>query len=299
MTTLRETIRSITAAHLDAGHLVIGQCLSAVGFVGNTLPEHGDMTELPMSDVAQSGFVVGAALTGRRPIYVVRYQGFMLLNAALLLSYAAKARALWGRKCPVLIRAIAMEGGIGPVNGSTQHSLFTRLPGDVRVIAPMTPGEWRGAYDSWMEREDVVYLSEHRGAWDNALELPDYFWNGSQNLPHPEVILFPTSITRFAALEVAKHNPAVRVHHIKQLRPFLASSTAYYDLSMSRKGGLVLDDDFPGGAGSAIAHRLAAETGARVEFMGLEDRVAGFGPGMDNLPPTSEQIKQRVREMLK
>ena len=109
--TLREVIQETTDQHLNAGHLIMGQCLTAVGYVGNTLPERQDMTELPMSDVAGAGFVVGAALMGRRPIYVVRYQGFMHYNAPMIVNYAMKSKAIWGRSCPILIRAISMEGG--------------------------------------------------------------------------------------------------------------------------------------------------------------------------------------------
>src|SRR3990167_547280 len=139
--TLRETIRDLTAQHLDAGNIVCGQNLSAVGFVAGTLPERNDMTEFPMSDVAQSGFAVGAALVGRRPVYVIRYQGFNWFNLPIVLNYAAKSKAIWGRPCPMLIRTIAMEGGIGPTTGSSHHALAHRMPG-IKSFAPITPGGW-------------------------------------------------------------------------------------------------------------------------------------------------------------
>ena len=58
----------------------MGQCLTAVGWVGGTLPElyeKDGMIELSMADVAGGGFAVGAALSGRKPIYVIRYQGLI------------------------------------------------------------------------------------------------------------------------------------------------------------------------------------------------------------------------------
>ncbi len=300
MTTLRETIRELTAAHLDAGHLVMGQNLTAVGWVGGTLPQRQDMTELPMSDVANSGFVVGAALAGRRPIYVVRYQGFQWFNAAMIVNYAAKSKALWGRPCPLLVRSIAMEGGIGPTSGSSQHSLFTRMPG-VKVFAPMTPGEWHAAYDEFMRGDDPVYLSEHRGAYDNEKELQPL---RPMILQPYDVVLFPTSITRFAALEAANDllvddNIKVAVHHVFQLKPFSATSDVYYDCSMAEHGGIVLDDDYAGGVASDIAMQLHAAIGARMRVLALEDRTAGFGPGMDVLPPDKERIKSFIKEMLR
>ena len=296
MTTLREVIRATTAAHLDEGHAVAGQCLSAVGWVGGTVPDHPALTELPMSDVAQSGFVVGMALAGRWPIYIVRYQGFMLLNAALILSYAAKSKALWGRDCPILIRSISMEGGIGPVASGCQHSMFTRWP-DVRVAAPMTPLEWKGEYDRWREHGSVVYLSEHRGAWGNGEEL--------MHLPlvplrRHSAVLFPISITRFVADAAARkmfdEGYAIAVRHVSVLAPFIPSEAALQDLRLCGKG-LVIDDDFAGGVASDIAQQLHAVTGAQMRVAGLEKRTAGFN-AHDNLPPDAERIKQLVREML-
>lgn len=296
MAILRTVIRDTTRAHLDEGLAVAGQCLSAVGWVGNTVPDHPALTELPMSDVAQSGFVVGMALAGRWPIYIVRYQGFMLLNAALLLSYAAKSKALWGRDCPILIRAISMEGGIGPVASGCQHSMFTRWP-DVRVAAPMTPLEWRREYDRWREHGGVVYLSEHRGAWgreEELLHLP------LVPLQRHSAVLFPISITRFAADVAARkmfdEGYSIAVRRILVLAPFTPSEEALQDLRMAGKG-LVLDDDYPGGAASDIAQQLHAATGAQMRVAGLEKRTAGFNTH-DNLPPDAARIEQLVKEML-
>ena len=187
MDTLRDTIRAITARHLDAGYMVAGQCLSAVGFVGNTLPDHKGLTELPCSDVAGPGFVVGAALAGKRPMLVIRYQGFSWFNAAAIVNYAAKAPELWNRRAPVLVRGIAMEGAIGPVAGSAHHGLWS-MPG-VRIYSPMRPAEWAVAYKEWMLNGGVTYLSEHRGAW-GEIEASESW----RVIPNPAAVLFPSRL---------------------------------------------------------------------------------------------------------
>lgn len=294
--TLREVIRSTTAQHLDTGHLVMGQALSAVGWVGGTLPERSDMTELPCSDVAGSGFVVGAALAGRRPIYVVRYQGFQWLNASFIINYAAKSKALWNRPCPMLIRSVAMEGGIGPVAGSSHHSLFLRMPG-IKIFSPATPLEWKSAYDEFMAGDDVVYLSEHRGSWGNHQEFLDYrpLW--------PDIVLFPISITRFAACEAstelfAETGLRVAIHHISKLKPFLPGKAVEEDLGVAHYGGIVLDDDYPDGTAKALAFDLHKLTGAPMSVLGLEDRTAGFSAQTDNLPPNADKICAFVRQII-
>ncbi|KAF0118872.1 MAG: putative transketolase pyridine binding domain protein [Rhodospirillaceae bacterium] len=73
--TVANTIRDLTKRHIDSGQgVVIGQCLTAVGWVQNTVPPQVEGTlELPMTDVAGAGIAVGISLTGLRPIFVIRF----------------------------------------------------------------------------------------------------------------------------------------------------------------------------------------------------------------------------------
>ena len=219
--TVRETIKDLTRKHLESGRKCFGQCLTAVGWVGGTLPElyeEDGMVELSMADVAAGGIITGAALAGERPIYVVRYQGFQWFNSAIIVNYAAKSKEIWGRPCPLLVRSIAMEGGIGPVAGSSHHSIFQRMPG-TKVISPMTPQEYEFAYKSFMNNDDVYYISEHRKSYDNTEEL--------SNIIHPkaDITLFPISITRFAAAEaqqeLEKEGLKVSIIHQLWIKPFV------------------------------------------------------------------------------
>ena len=93
---LRDTIKEVVRTHLqERNGLVFGQCLTAVGWVGGTLPElyeEDGMVELSMADVAGGGFVVGSGLMQRRPIYVIRYQGFNWYNSPMIVNYACKSK---------------------------------------------------------------------------------------------------------------------------------------------------------------------------------------------------------------
>lgn len=294
MATLRDTIRQLTATHLDANHLVCGQCLSAVGFVANTVPNDPRLTEFPMSDVAQSGFVVGAALVGRRPLYILRYQGFSWFNLPIVLNYAAKSKEIWGRPCPMLIRSIAMEGRIGPTSGSSHHALAYRMPG-IKIFAPMTPGEWRAAYEEFMAGDDVVLLSEHRGAYDNDKELL------VTRPTDPDFVIVACSITRFEVMKAMElwgvDGIRLAMHHIWRLKPFSPPADLLTDLRDTGLG-VMIDDDYPDGVAKAIANDLSNATGARVTALGLKDRTAGFAAHLDNLPPTAEEIAAHVRREL-
>lgn len=297
--TVRETIKNVVRTHLTQKNgLAFGQCLSAVGWVGGTLPElyeKDGMIELSMADVAGGGIVVGSALAGRRPFYIIRYQGFNWYNAPIIVNYACKSKEIWKVPCPIFIRSIAMEGGIGPVAGSSHHSLYYRMPG-VKIIAPMTPKEYEMAYEEFMEKDDVYYISEHRGSFNNSEELPDIIYEDS------DLILFPISITRFAAQQTSKilseRGLKISVIHQVKIKPFYVKEEWIKLLLNSKFGGIVLDDDYVDGISRCLAHEIMFKSKKNIDVMGLNPRTAGFHPKVDNLPPSVERIIDKVYSII-
>jgi pyruvate/2-oxoglutarate/acetoin dehydrogenase E1 component len=290
--TVRETIKQITFTHLKSNlGKCYGQCLTAVGWVGGTLPEmyeEDGMVELSMADVAGGAIVTGASLAGDRPIYVVRYQGFQWYNCISIVNYAAKSKELWGRSCPVFVRSIAMEGGIGPVAGSSHHSLVHRMPG-IKIASPMTSIEYKEVYKCFMEDDVPYYVSEHRKSYDNDVE----FNNVAEN-EKPDFSIFPISITRFemeSLYEMAKSlNITLNIFHILWIKPFNIEEQWIESLKNSKYGGLVIDDDFVEGTASSLANQLSLKANNRVYTLGLDEKTAGFPKEFDNLPPNSEKI---------
>jgi len=290
--TLRDTIKSIVRDHLvNKKGKAYGQCLTAVGWVGGTLPElyeEDGMVELSMADVAGGAIVVGAALAGDRPIYVVRYQGFQWYNCVSIVNYAAKSKSIWKRPCPVFVRSIAMEGGIGPVAGSSHHSLVYRMPG-IKIASPMSPSEYLQCYEHFMNDDEPYYISEHRKSYDNASDLSDVFENET-----PDFTIFPISITRFEMsklVELSKeYNIKINICNLMWLKPLTVCDKAINSLSNSKFGGLVLDDDYESGCQSHIANQLSISSNKIVRCLGLEDKTAGFYNKVDVLPPTAQNI---------
>ena len=252
------------------------------------------MVEFSMADVAGGAIATGIALAGGRPIYVVRYQGFQWYNLASVVNYAAKSKEIWNRPCPIFVRSIAMEGGVGPVAGSSHHSMAQRMPG-IKVIAPMTPGEYQYAYDSFMLDDDPYYVSEHRKSYDNTEE--------SENITHSiaDFTIFPISITRLEMKKLVQlaEQEGIKLNIIHQLwiKPFIVENSWKIALDNSKYGGLVTDDDYVEGTASSIANELSLATGKRVYTLGLEPRTAGFHPTVDNLPPTAEKILEKLKQI--
>ena len=262
--TVRETIKETIFKHLKKNNgLVFGQCLTAVGWVGGTIPELSEkdgLVELSMADVSNGGIVAGAGLSNRRPIYVIRYQGFNWFNASIILNYACKSKELWDVPCPIFIRGIAMEGSIGPVAGSSHHSLYYRMPG-IKIASPMTPNEYLSVYDNFMKNDEVLYVSEHRGSYSNTDELQDFV---SENL---DIILFPISITRFEAqrakIELEKHGYKIGIANILWIKPFVIKKEWENAVKTSKFGGIVLDDDYSQGVATNLAYDIMKKTGKK------------------------------------
>ncbi len=297
--TVRETIKETSRNHIKKNNsLIFGQCLSAVGWVGGTVPELTEkegLVELSMADVANGGIVAGAGLSNRRPIYVIRYQGFNWFNASIILNYACKSKEIWNVPCPIFIRGIAMEGSIGPVAGSSQHSIYYKMPG-IKIISPMTPKEYLIAYNDFMKNDEVMYVSEHRGSYTNTKELDDYL-DGDLDL-----ILFPISITRFEAqkakIELEKEGYKIGIANIVWIKPFSIKKDWEQAVLKSKFGGIVLDDDYTDGVASNLAYQLIKKTKKNFEVMGLKDRSAGFSKTTDNLPPSCKEIIIKCKELI-
>lgn len=298
--TVAETIRATTRKHLteDDG-LLFGECVTAVGWIGGTVPEmtvEEGIVELSMADVAGPGIAVGAALVGRRPIYVIRYQGFMWYNASPLLNYAAKSKDMWGVPCPILVRAIGMEGGIGPVASASQHGMVMRMPG-MPVCAPITPGEWLQAWDWFMANDDPLYVSEHRRSFPVDYEM-EHVLNR-----RADITILAISAARLNTLEAMKllsqDGITCDLIHILWLKPFEITDVIVNSLKQTGLG-LVIDSDFEiAGPSRSIAYELMLATSVPVHSLGLEDRTAGFAPHLDNGTPTVEKIYHQVKRLVR
>lgn len=290
-----DTIRDITRHHLLHNNgLLLGQAISAVGWVHNTVPNCPGIIELPMSDVAGAGIAVGAALVGRRPIFVVRFQDLLVLNGSPLVFYAAKTKELHGRSAPMFIRAVAAEG-LGPVHSGVLHSLFMHFPG-FRVAAPMTPREYQGVWEQFMADDLPFLVSEHRHSFASSQELPDVIG------PDADITLYAISSPRLevgqAARRLQEEGICCNVVHIAWLKPFHCTHRVLEPLQQTRRG-LVIDAGYQiAGASQSLAYELTQATGYPVRALGLRDQTKCLCLPLQNRAPDAEGIVCAVKEML-
>ena len=298
--TVASTIKRLTKKHLlENNGLLFGQCITALGWINDTVPElkHG-IVELPISDVSNGGIAVGAALAGRRPIYVIRFQGLGWYNLTTVLNYAAKSKEMWGVSCPIFVRSINVEGHIGPVASNSHHGLCCRMPGIV-VKAPMTPNEWEDVWLDFLENDDPVYCSEHRRSFDIDYEMED---DVSINYYLYDCVIYAIGNSRLNALEAQKilrqQDIRTAIFHLVDIKPFI--NTLEYKRALNQCGkGLVIDSDFQNyGVATQIAYDMMIKSNYPVYTLGLEDRTAGFASHCDNLTPSVNRIVERIKEII-
>lgn len=298
--TVAETIRNLSKKILDKNKgIVIGQCLSAVGWVQNTVPaQKKGIVELPMTDVAGAGFAVGAALAGKRPIFILRFQSFLWLNASPIINHAAKSKEIFGYGAPVFIRAIASEGpSSGPIHTNCYHSPFAHMPG-LPICAPMTPKEYNKIWNKYLKSDSPMLVSEHRRSYKESIEFKDEINKASQ------LTLFLISASRFEANKIKeklkKKGIQIDIFHILWLKPFIIKKK-YIESLKKTKIGLVVDSTYEiCSVSEHISIKLMQKANINKVFnYGMKDKSPGCSPSLLNGTPNSDMIAKKIIKLIK
>lgn len=298
MGSVADVIKEIIHKHLTENNgVLLSQNVRAVGNLCGTVSDEtlnhiGQFTtivELPTSDSSNGGIACGFGLMGRRPIYAIRFQGFLWYNAVSIINYAAKVKQLSNGTitCPIFVRGIAQEGHIGPVASGQLHGLMLRGSCDLRVFAPMTPSEYKATWKEFMGGDDPVFCSEHRISYKNDQEFKNQFCVSGRQ---PTIIAIGAA--RFNALkaveELAKRDISVNLVHLWQLKPLILPDAS---IRLASSKILVVDSDYEGTYGATVALECHKRyNNIRVDCMGLLDKVAGFSSKTDVLTPSVERI---------
>lgn len=292
---LRETIREILRKHLEENNgILLGECVSDPGGVAGTIPASKNVIDLPMTETAGADFAVGCALVGRRPVFVVRFQDFMLMGGSPIVYFAGVYKPLCGIGAPVFVRALANDG-FDATHSNVLHSLFMHFPG-IRVCAPITPGEYRDAWDTFMADDTPIYVSEFRDTFENKDEF------SAEIDPDACINVFGISVcrmnTRQAKQILAKKGIKINVLDIMWLKPF--DALQYGSILKQVPLGLVVDSGRTiCGASEHIAYEMMLNyPGSRVEILGVADYIKTTNPHCQNPVPSAEMIADKICRML-
>ena len=120
--------------------------------------------DTPLSEDSLTGYGIGLAISGFKPIHVHQRTDFLLLCCNQLINIAAKVKYISnGRlKCPFVVRAITGRSwGQGGQHSQSFHSLFANIPG-LRILTPATPQDVYNCYLNVFESSIPTIIIEHR-----------------------------------------------------------------------------------------------------------------------------------------
>ena len=130
--------------------------------------------DTPLAENGLTGFAIGMALRGLRPILVHMRVDFLLLTMDQIVNHAAKAHYMFGgkSKVPLVIRAIIGRGwGSAAQHSQTFHSMFAHVPG-LKVLMPSTPYDAKGMLMSAAYDDNPVIFIEHRHLYEHVGHVP-------------------------------------------------------------------------------------------------------------------------------
>ncbi len=131
--------------------------------------------EMPASENAMTGIVIGSAIQGLRPIMIHQRVDFFLLGLDQLINNAAKWNYMFGNKMkvPMVIRLIIGKGwGQGAQHSQSLHSIFAHIPG-IKVVMPSNPYDAKGLLVSAVRDNNPVVYIEHRWLHNVFGEVPE------------------------------------------------------------------------------------------------------------------------------
>jgi acetoin:2,6-dichlorophenolindophenol oxidoreductase subunit beta len=168
------------AMRVDSRVFVMGEGVDAPsGIFGTTeglqkIFGESRVMDMPLSENAFTGFAVGSAITGMRPVLVHMRMDFMLLSMDQIVNHASKWRYMFGGKetVPLTIRCIIGRGwGSGAQHSQSLEGLFMHVPG-IKIACPSTAYDAKGLLLSAIADNDPVVFIEHRWLYNTRCPVP-------------------------------------------------------------------------------------------------------------------------------
>lgn len=178
-TTYSEAIREAIEQEMQRDSSVVCYGLGVPdGIYGTTLglrERFGERCfDTPISEEGMTGFGVGAAMNGLRPIHIHIRADFLLLALNQVVNMMSCVRFLSAGqlKVPMVIRAVIGRGwGQGCQHSKSLHAMLARVPG-LKVILPTTPYDAKGMLTAAIRDDNPVLMFEHRWLYWSEGEVP-------------------------------------------------------------------------------------------------------------------------------
>ncbi len=181
--TYRGAVAASIAQEMERDSLVvlIGEDIGAAGGVFKTTeglldrfgPER--VRDTPISEQAIVGAVMGAAMTGLRPIGELMFSDFFAVAWDMVANQIAKTRYMTdGQVSLPLVLRTANSGGLrfGAQHSQSVENWVMAIPG-LKVVAPSSPADMVGLMAAAIRDPDPVIVCEHKALFAARGEVPD------------------------------------------------------------------------------------------------------------------------------
>jgi len=181
--TYRGAVAAGIAQEMERDPLVvfIGEDVGAAGGVFKTteglLEKFGPerVRDTPISEQAIVGAVMGAAMTGLRPIGELMFSDFFAVAWDMVANQIAKTRYMTdGQVCLPLVLRTANGAGLrfGAQHSQSVENWAMAIPG-LKVVAPSNPADMKGLMAAAIRDPDPVIVCEHKGLFAEKGEVPE------------------------------------------------------------------------------------------------------------------------------
>jgi pyruvate dehydrogenase E1 component beta subunit len=181
--TYRDAVAAGLAQEMDRDESVylIGEDIAAAGGVFKATPglleRFGPrrVRDTPISEQAITGAVMGAAMTGLRPVAEIMFSDFLATCWDIVANQIAKTRYMTNGQVtlPLVVRT-ANGGGMrfGAQHSQSVENWAMAIPG-LKVVAPSTPADVKGLLAASIRDDDPVIFFEHKGLYPTKGDVPD------------------------------------------------------------------------------------------------------------------------------
>jgi len=166
-----EAIKKITLRNIKRNKKVLLMGLGIddpKGVFGTTLKIHkkfrNQVFDMPTAENSMTGFALGLATSGFKPIIVHQRVEFSLLSIEQIFNQISKWHFMSGGKVsvPLVIRLIVGKGwGQGPQHSQSLETIFSHIPG-LKVVAPTSPDNAYWLLNESIKDSNPIIFFEHR-----------------------------------------------------------------------------------------------------------------------------------------
>jgi 2-oxoisovalerate dehydrogenase E1 component len=298
--------------------IVLGQDIATYGgafkVTENLYREFGRsrVFNTPLAESACTGYAIGLALNGHRPIEEFQFADFATEAVTQITLNAATMHFRSGAACPLVLRMPCGAVGLGSFHSQELESLFLSMPG-IKALYPSNPQDAFNAVLAASEDNNPVLLFEHKGlyrrgkhpvAWD-----PDY-----RSAWHPKRVRsgdFATLVTYGEMVQVAaeacdylaaEYEAEIEVFDLRCLSPLDLSAIVG---SVERTGRLIVlhEGRRTHGFGAEIVARICEVAPAPLKARPLRiaslDLPVPFAHELESaFRPSKDGVIQKITEWM-